>query len=189
MLRPVSHPVVRSDGYSFFELLVTMCVLSIVGGMGAMSFSGLIASSRADSVAYQVASILRYGRDAAVAQRRMIELDFTAPNQIRLLRRDGAQVAVVAMATLEHGGQFEVADGLPDTPDAFGRGSAIDFDNSAVVRFVPDGTVTDAAGIPVNGTVFVALPRDPLSARAITLTGTTTRAQAYRWSGRRWEAM
>lgn len=176
-------------GYSFLELLVAMCVGAIVTGIAALSLNGLIATSKADSVAYQVASFLRYGRDAAVAQRRMLELEFTAPNRLRLLRTDGVQVVVVATATLENRARFEVAANLPDTPDAFGRSGAIDFDASAVVRFVPDGTVTDAAGIPVNGTVFLALPNDPLGARAVTLTGTTSRAQPYRWSGNRWESM
>jgi hypothetical protein len=42
--------------------------------------------------------------------------------------------------------------------------------------------------VPVNGTVFVGIPGERNSARAVTVTGASGRAQAYRWTGIEWEA-
>jgi prepilin-type N-terminal cleavage/methylation domain-containing protein len=178
------------DGYSLLELLVTLGVVGIVSGSAVLSLRGLIATSRGDTAATQVASFFRYGRDAAVAQRRALELQFTQPNGLRLVRTDGGAATVVVAATrLENGARFEIAAGLPDTPDGFGRATAIDFDASDTIRFMPDGTVSDAAGVPLSGTVFITTPDAVPGVRAVTLTGTTARAQAYRWTGARWEAM
>jgi prepilin-type N-terminal cleavage/methylation domain-containing protein len=177
------------DGYSLLELLVTLGVVGIVSGSAVLSLRGLIATSRGDTAATQVASFFRYGRDAAVAQRGGLELRFTQPNSLRLVRIDNGAEAVVAATRLENGARFEVAAGLPDTPDGFGRATAIDFDASDTIRFMPDGTVSDAAGVPLSGTVFITTPDAVPGVRAVTLTGTTARAQAYRWTGARWEAM
>jgi prepilin-type N-terminal cleavage/methylation domain-containing protein len=177
-------------GFSLVELLIVLAVVGIVSGMAVVQVQATMTMARADSVASQVASILRFGRDAAVSQRRTVDVTFVAPNQIVLTRND-RPVGTTQIATLylENGGRFmfQLNDGVPDTPDGFGRASAIDFDGAAVIRFQPDGSLTDGAAVPINGTVFIALQGQPLSQRAITVTGTTARSQPYRWTGARWE--
>ena len=76
--------------------------------------------------------------------------------------------------------------GIPDTPDAFGNGRAVNFGGPTTVWFLADGSLTDANGVPVSGTVFLATPSQPLSARAVTVLGPTGRIQGYRWDGKAW---
>jgi hypothetical protein len=37
-----------------------------------------------------------------------------------------------------------------------------------------------------NGTVYLAMPSSLLSARAVTVLGSTGRVRGYKWDGRRW---
>lgn len=175
-------------GFSLIELLIVVLVIGIIGGIAVARVDAMLTMARADSVAFQVVSLLRYGRDAAIAQRRTVDVVFVPPNGM-VLRRNDLPVGTtpIASLSLENGGQFRLNDGPPDTPDGFGRGSEIDFGGAATIRFQPDGTLTDGAAIPVNGTVYLARPNQPLSQRAVTVTGTTARSQPYRWTGTRWE--
>ena len=77
--------------------------------------------------------------------------------------------------------------GVPDSPDAFGNATAFDFGGAAIVQFLADGSLADGGAIPLNGTIFLGAPDTVLSARAVTVTGATGRAMAYRWNGSRWE--
>ena len=177
-------------GFSLIELLLVLGVGATLLGMAAISVQGFVTMSKADSAAYRVATTLRYGRDAAIAQRRTVDVVFVPPNQIQLVRNEIPNGAtVISTVVFENAARFALTAGLPDTPDRFGNASATDFDGVDVIRFAPDGTLTDGAGVPLNGTVFLTLPNQPLGARAVTITGATARSQAYRWTGTRWEAI
>lgn len=176
-------------GFSLIELLLAIGIAAVVTGIAVVALGAALTTSRADAAAYQLASAIRYGRDAAIAQRRAVDLVFVPPNEIRLLRDDPGGAVTIGVTILAHGARFERPAGLPDTPDAFGIAAAIDFSDAAAVRFMADSTLTDLAGIPVNGTVYLGLPNEALGARAVTITGTTARPQAYRWTGTRWEEL
>ena len=77
-------------------------------------------------------------------------------------------------------------NGAPDTPDAFGIHGAIDFGAAAGIYFNSDGTLIDQNGNPTNGSVFLALPNQPQSFRAVTILGGTGRIRGYRWNGAQW---
>lgn len=181
--------VCGQDGFSLTELLIVTGLIGIVGGLVIVNTRVSAANARADAVSSQVVNVLRYGRDASFSQRRTVDLVFIAPNRMRLIRNDRpVGTTVLTDVVLEQHGRFQVDGALPDTPDGFGRSAAVDFDEAATLRFQPDGTLTDGTGVPINGTVFTSIPGEPLSQRATTVTGTTARPQAWRWSGSRWEA-
>jgi hypothetical protein len=46
--------------------------------------------------------------------------------------------------------------------------------------------MVDANGDVMNGTLFLAIPNDRNSARAITVFGTTGMMRAWRWDGSKW---
>ena len=174
-------------GYSLLEIQVVVAILAIVGGISIINIHAALATARGDSAMAQVASILREGRDIAIAQRRSVDVVFENPNRVRLLRNDSGAVTPVGEAILENGASLQVLGGVGDTPDQYGNGTAVDFDGSDVIRFMPDGTLTDRTGVPINGTVFMAIRNDTLSARAVTVTGGSGRAQGYRWNGAKWQ--
>src|SRR6266850_1667344 len=49
------------------------------------------------------------------------------------------------------------------------------------------GSLVDQDGLTLNGTVFVALPNDKQSARAVTIFGSTGRVRGFRWDGGSWK--
>lgn len=172
------------------EVLIVLMVLGIIASTAIAQVQNAVTVARADTVAFQLASALRYARDAAIAQRRTIDVRFIAPNRISLVRNDRPSgTTEISNRFLENGGRFELRSGVPDTPDAFGVAAALAFGGAATIRFQPDGTFTDGTSVPLNGTVYVAIPNQALSQRAVTITGTTARTQPYRWNGRIWDRL
>jgi hypothetical protein len=52
------------------------------------------------------------------------------------------------------------------------------------MMYQSDGTFTAlGTGIPINGTVFLAVPNQPTTSRAITILGATGRVRSYHISG------
>ena len=115
---------------------------------------------------------------------RRIVLGFTSPLATWNYPFDEAAARIARNATV-------TVAGLPDTPDAFGNASAVTFATATgsplEIKFATDGTFVNQDGLSLNGTVFVALPNQRLSARAVTVFGSTGRVRAYRWDGRIWK--
>jgi hypothetical protein len=86
---------------------------------------------------------------------------------------------------LENGLVFALVAGVPDTPDQFGRITWDSF-SSATRMFTSEGSFIDNQGNPMNGTLFLSVPDQANSARAITFFGPTALLRAWRWDGRRW---
>ncbi|MGE0593810.1 MAG: Tfp pilus assembly protein FimT/FimU [Vicinamibacterales bacterium] len=175
------------DGYTLVEIMVVAGLVATLGAMSVFGVQSMLPTVWSDAALDQVVSAMRVGRESAINQRRPVEVRFFAPNQIQLVRIEPAAEVVLAQVVLESNPSFMTTPGLPDTPDAFGAGAAWDFGGANNIRFLADGTFTDDAGIPVNGSVFIGTPGNPMAARAITVTGVTGRAAAYRWNGRVWE--
>jgi Tfp pilus assembly protein FimT len=180
----------RSEsGFSLIEILVGAALTMVLAGMAVVAVASAMTTARGDSAMAQVASVLRTGREAAIAQGRTVDVRFEEPRRLRLVRIDSSDdETVIADIGLENGAQFVLGDDIPDTPDGFGNAGAIDFGGADTIRFVPDSSLTDQTGVPVNGTVFIGIPGDRNAARAVTVTGASARAQAWRWNGALWEA-
>jgi hypothetical protein len=150
-------------------------------------------ATRADSTMKQLEASLRNARERALSERRNVEVQFNAANEVVILRRDVAGVVEVgttelSRVTLEGPLTYRLTPGVPNTPDAFNlAASAIDFPNALSLLFTSEGTFVDQTGDPVNGTVFLGEPSDPTSARAITVFGPTALIRTWRWSGTRWD--
>lgn len=176
-------------GFTLLEMQVVAAFAVLLGGMAVASVAGALIAARGDAAMAQVVAAMRIGREAAIAQGRTVEVRFEEPRRLLIVRIDSADAeTVIADVGLENGAEFYLHESTPDTPDEFGNAGAIDFGDAEVLRFLPDGSLTDQAGVPLNGTVFVAIPRDRASARAVTITGASARAQAWRWNGAVWEA-
>jgi hypothetical protein len=135
----------------------------------------------------QTVAQLRRARETAMAQRRNIEIKFLENDQIQLERIDvPAGRTVLSNVTLNNRFEFRLFDDVPDSPDGFGNGSAVDFGGSASLVFLSDGTLVDVLGNPLNGSVFLGLADHPETARAVTILGATGRVRGYRWNGTSW---
>ena len=104
--------------------------------------------------------------------------------------------------------QFYVFSTLPNTPMGtlgFGNSSAIDLETvnggsvGSAVMFTTSGSLVGAGGAaassyysvgnndPINMTVYLGVPGDAATARAITVVGATGRVRAYTWNGTAWQ--
>jgi hypothetical protein len=130
---------------------------------------------------------------------RVYEVTFTAavPNVnggTITVTQDIAGSPVLFTAVLPVDVTYHVETGIPTsqttaptTPDGFGTGAnAFDFDQppggtggSNVIYFYPDGTAEDAAGNINNGVVYMGVPGQLQTQRAVTLWGYTGRIRGW----------
>ena len=80
--------------------------------------------------------------------------------------------------------------GVPDTPMAFGTcsGSGVCIGNvaggPAFMQFTSTGQLTDSTGVTtLNGTIFIGIPNQVSTARAVTVMGSTGRVRPYYYIG------
>jgi prepilin-type N-terminal cleavage/methylation domain-containing protein len=174
-------------GFSLVELLVVMSLGLVLSAMAVLPYQTTAATTHADANLRIVEGQLRFARDAATSQRRPFEVRITAPNILEVVRHNiPSGTTVVSTARLEHGMHFAIVGSTPDTPDGFGRETPVDFGGATSIRFTADGMCTDAAGNPVNGTIYLARAGEQTTSRALTVFGLSARVRSYRWNGSAW---
>ena len=152
----------KEAGFTLIELLMVVAIGGTLAGISIMGFAQAATSMRGDNGMVQVMSQLRMARDLAINQRRTMEVQFFAPNEIRIVRQDiPAGTTLMNQYFLEGTVQFLQFSGVPDTPDGFGASDEIDFGGANDFGFLGDGMLVDlsnpvAAGTPISGTVFLA---------------------------------
>lgn len=177
----------RQAGFTLLEVLSVLALSSMVLAFSVGFFPRAAAMVQGDADLRIVDWQLKLGRDMAISQRRAMQLQFIPPNRLQIARvePDGG-TTVLANSFLQHNSQFMLFPGQPDTPDGFGNPAPISFSGAASVMFTADGLLTDAAGQPVNGSVFLGQPGKEFSARALTISGQTATIRLYRWNGTAW---
>jgi type II secretory pathway pseudopilin PulG len=178
----------RGDaGFSLIELLGVLVVMVSVLGIGLGGFTTALNTVRGDASMNIVLWQLKLARETAINQRRSVEVRFTLPNYMTVVRKNiPTGETVVSTAVLEHQTQFYTFSSMPDTPDNFGKTGAISFGTATAYMFNAEGQLVDQAGNILNGTVFVGKPNTPMTARALTVFGPTSTIRSYRWNGAAW---
>ena len=179
------------SGFSIAELVVTVGVLIVGGGIAIMNISGALRGAHVETAYQNTLDQMRFARQVAIDKRTVCRVDFTAPGTISVTQAfaDGTPIQTETI-TLPADVQYTIVTGMPTppsaTPDNLGNGNvAIDFDRVAggsgtTIFFQPDGSALDAAGRVNDGVIYVARPKELNSARAITLLGTTGRIRGWR---------
>jgi prepilin-type N-terminal cleavage/methylation domain-containing protein len=198
------------QGFSFLELITVVGIIGILSAFAVMSTRSITFNSKANAAMDAVITQLRAGRQMAISMRRNVLVQITTPNKIQLTvetlpgEAPATPIAPVYLNDNSGGGaQFYVYPGLPDTPMAFGNSQAINYVASSggtaglSVMFSTSGTLvgtTLSSGFstvgnsnPVNASIFLAIPGQQNSARAITVLGATGRVRSYFWTGSSWQ--
>ncbi len=174
-------------GFSLVEVLVVASLSMVLMGMALVQISTSRATMNADNAMRLILTELNRARDTAVAQRRNVQVTFSGGNEIRASRLEiPLGTTLLRRAIMEGNIRFLLPNGTPDTTDAFGAGSALDFDGNGTVIFNGDGMLVDSTGMVINGTVFLAAPNDQFATRAVTVLGATGRVRAYRRLNTTW---
>ena len=173
-------------GVSLLETLLTVGIMAIVGGMATAKMSNARRTMQGDGAMRVVMAEINMARDMAMAQRRNMEVQFVGGNWVRIVRHEapGIVTTVLHSAALESNATFALTPNVPDTPDGFGNASSVCFGtacNAQGVMFGTEGTLIDANGTPINGTVFLSIASQASSTRAVAVLGATGRIRGYKW--------
>lgn len=193
------------SGFSMIEMMVVVAVMMVVFGMAIIQLRPTLADADMDAAMRQVLDQIRQAREYSIANRRYIQVQFKTVaagpgNQYQVVttqRNDltsgaGGTKPVLSTVPIETPAQFYLVPGSPDTPDGFGNGAAITFENVANgpaggMLFQSDGELVDGnTFLPINGTVFLGNPGSSTSARAVTVLGATGRVRGWKGTGAVW---
>lgn len=183
-------------GFSLVEMLFVLGIMAVVAGMAAAQIGASQPGLKGDGAMRVVLGQMNAAREMAIAQRKFMRLTFTQPacspgvvctHSVGILREENPlTTTTLSNIPIEGGVRFVLVTGLPDTPDAFGKAAPVDFGTAVNVKFTPDGTMVNQDGAGANGTVYLAIPNLSMSARAITVLGSTGRVRGYKWDGKQW---
>lgn len=190
----------RQSGFSLLETLVVVGVMTVLAGLALVNTTNTLQNYRADSALDIVTTQLKVARQTAISNRSNVTVAISSassgPDMTQTItfqqqaKASGGAVPPATVAYLPKGVQFVLEPGVPDTPMAFGNLSAIYIGNTSggppVMQFNADGSFTDNALSPLNGTIFLGIPNTAPSARAVTILGGTGRIRPYGWKGTQW---
>jgi prepilin-type N-terminal cleavage/methylation domain-containing protein len=198
------------QGFSLIEMIIVVALAFTVMAFAVINTVGSSQNARANAAMDAVISQLRQARELAIAKRRNVQVQFTAPNQIQLtiLTLPGEAVPPVIPPTFLNdgvpgGSTFTLFAGVPDTPMNFGKLTAISLQQPSgggawSVMFTTSGafcgTAQSAATLyqatnnnPVNASLFLGVAGKTNTARAVTVFGATGRVRSYYWTGASWQ--
>ena len=198
------------QGFSLMEMVVVLGLAFTVMCFAVMNTIGSSQNARANSAMDTVISQLRQAREMAIAKRRNVQVQFTAPNQIQLtvLTLPGEAIPPALAPTylndnLKGGLTYTVFATVPDTPMGFGNSTAINLQQPTgggawTCMFTTSGafvgTAQSAATLyqatnnnPVNASIFLGVTGKTNTARAVTVFGATGRVRSYYWTGTSWQ--
>lgn len=187
-------PLSDERGFSLMELLVIAGIIGVMAGVAVGVTSTVVRMARGESGAQQLDAFLKRHREMAIARRRDIEIRFIEPNRVESLERDipdenGDMDPSVPLEEMvfEGGIEYEVSPDVPDTPNRFGNGAPITLVGAIPpVMFSSEGAFIDARNNPINASIFLAVPNDPLSGTAVTILGPTATIERWLWNGGAW---
>jgi type II secretory pathway pseudopilin PulG len=189
MPRPHAHRLARDDGWTLIETMFVMLIIGTVAATTVMVMPRAVTIAKADSTVKHLESVLRRAREQSISQRRNVRVVFNAPNTVQVLRvevTNPVTTTPLSETILENGAEFRLFAGIGDTPDAFGNATAIAFGTATSVQFTSEGTFVDQVGDEINGTVFIGVPNQPDTARAVSIFGPTALIRSWNWDGRSW---
>jgi type II secretory pathway pseudopilin PulG len=198
------------QGFSLLEMVVVVGLAFTVMCFAVMNTMNSTQASRANAAMDAVISQLRQARELAIARRRNVQVQFTAPNQMQLtlLTLPGeavpaASAPVYLNDNVKGGLNFYVFPTIPDTPMNFGNSNAINLQQPSgggawTVMFTTSGAFVGSAQAaaslyqtsnnnPVNASLFMGVVGRSNTARAVTVFGATGRVRSYYWTGSSWQ--
>jgi prepilin-type N-terminal cleavage/methylation domain-containing protein len=187
----------QARGFSMIEMVVVIAVALVVTSIAIIQVQPALLQIHANTARDEVQSALRQARELAISDRRNVQVEFlvnppanTPGSYVRLTRKGGGFGPDIVILTMpiQNSVIYTTFNAVPDTPDGYGKAAPIYFGGlangpAAGMFYQSDGTFVTATGIPINGTVFLGVPNQPSTARAITVLGTTGRVRSYHISG------
>ena len=196
----------NEHGFSLTELMLVVAIMLIIAGMAIGGVPSMLKTAKADGGLAELAGAMRFARESSISARRNVQVTF-GTNTITATRVEycpstctsgtagsfpgctttcGAKTTALRTVTLTGRTDFNLVSGLPDTPDLFGFATATALGSNLPAMFTTDGSFINSQGDVLNGSLFISIPGDRNSARAVTIFGPTGAMRLWRWDGRKW---
>ena len=192
-------------GFSLLELMIVISISLILAAVTDISLQPAIKQQHVNNAYNTTLMALRKAHDQAAADMRIYVVTLTGPvgganpnGGTITVTQDIPTAPVLFTATLPPDVTFHVEPGVPTsptvpptTPDGFGTAAnTFDFDQfngggSNIIYFYPDGSAQDAGpngGNVNNGVVYLGIPGQLPTCRAISLWGYTGRIRGWQLS-------
>jgi type II secretory pathway pseudopilin PulG len=193
----------KQNGFSLLELTIAVGISMILSAVTIFAFQPVLKAKHVDDAYNLTLMGLRKARDTAAADMRIYVVTFTAAvpgvnGGTITVTQDIPNPPTLFTATLPPDVTFHVEPGVPvtntvapTTPDSFGTAAAgpFDFDQppsgaggSNLIYFYPDGSAQDNGpngGAVNNGVVYLGIPGQLATCRAVTLWGYTGRVRGW----------
>jgi prepilin-type N-terminal cleavage/methylation domain-containing protein len=188
-----THRLRGEAGFNLIEMTVVLGIMGVLAGVTIFQVGQSRPVAIGDSAMRVVLSQLNAARERAITERRNMRVTFTSAGVTVIREEIPTGTSTLSVVPFEGAAQFLVINGVGDipSPDAIGYSSAVYFPTATgsppEIKFSSEGTFIDQDGMPANGTVFIAVPNQRISARAISIFGSTGRIRAYKFNGRDWK--
>ncbi len=172
----------QERGFTLNEAVITIAIFLTASAMAVAPLMSAVTIYRADGQAQRVIGLLQLARETAIMRQRDVQLIADpGARRLRLVLHDDGVQTLLREVTLEQGVEFRQFDGM-GAPEGLGADGPIDFAGAPTLLFISDGSLVGDDDLPVSGTIFMGIPGQPVSARAVTINGTTARARLYDWN-------
>ena len=189
MSRTHTRQPYSQGGWSLVEMMFVLGIIAVASSVAVMVMPRAVTAAKADSSIQRLESVLRTAREQSISQRRNVRVVFNPPNVVQVFRVEvttPVTLTLISETALEGRAQFLLFPGIGDTPDAFGNSNAVSFGTATNMQFTSEGSFVDQVGDQVNGTVFIGVPNEPETARAVSVFGPTALIRTWNWDGRSW---
>jgi Tfp pilus assembly protein FimT len=187
------HGFNGEKGASLVELVFVVAISLVLSAVAIINIASSLKAAAADSAAQLVQQDMRMARQAAISNRLVYMLTFSAPNSIIMQQvvattlmvngsaSSSTQYNAVSSDSIPSTVSFQILNGAPIDQDGFGSGTlAIDFNSANTIYFYPDGAGRDVNQKICNGVVYTGISGDMTSARSVTVWGSTGQIKLYK---------
>jgi len=193
LLRPKNADV--EAGFSTLELVLSVAIIGVVCASAFVAYNNALPLMRADSAMQLLEAALRQARETSVDTRRNFTVTFQGTSELV-----GAVTGVTCSTSstppcfdyfLPERMVYTLFTGVPDTPDGFGNAAAVNYNCPSgtlpcTITFSSDGSVEDGQSGSDNGTIFIGIPGQTKTARAVTILSATGKIKGWQYNGTGW---
>ena len=193
LLRPKNADV--EAGFTMIELMLALVIIVLVSGMAFEGYTNALPSMRANTAMQLLEAQLRQAREIAIDQRRYFQVTFQGTSELV-----GAVQGVACISPntppcfdyfLPEKMSYTLFAGIGDTPDGYGDSSAVTYNCTGstlpcTITFSSDGSVQDGQSGSNNGSIFIGIPGQTRTARAVTILSATGKIKGWQYTGTGW---
>jgi type II secretory pathway pseudopilin PulG len=175
------------------ELAFSVAIIVVVLVTVFEAYANAYPAFRATTALNLLQAQLRQAREASIDQRRYVTVTFQGTAELVAVVDgiNGAANTQLFDYFLPEGLQFVLLTGVPDTPDAYGNSYAVNYACPShtlpcTIIFQSDGSVQDGSSGSTNGSIFIGITGQPMTARAVTILSATGKIKGWSYNGTAW---